>query len=160
MIWCMRGYPGGKSAPGTFHRIISLMPPHEIYIEPFMGGFSIGRLKRPAKLNIGIDRDRAAVEKARPPAEALNGAVGAPTRKPANGAVRQIQRLRIRPRENARDAGTRQNQRVPRQTPDPASLEERQKPREDLHEASRHPEVGGISAKKTASSTCVFWKRF
>ncbi len=58
----MSGYPGGKSGPGVFQRIISLIPPHEIYIEPFMGGFSIGRLKRPAKLNIGIDRDRAAVE--------------------------------------------------------------------------------------------------
>jgi DNA adenine methylase len=76
MIWCM-GYPGGKAGMGTFHRIISLMPPHEIYIEPFMGGFSIGRLKRPATLNVGIDRDRAAVEKARPPAESLNGAVEA-----------------------------------------------------------------------------------
>jgi len=57
-------YPGGKAGPGVFHRIISLMPPHEIYIEPFMGGFSIGRLKRPAKLNIGIDVDRAAVQMA------------------------------------------------------------------------------------------------
>lgn len=62
-------YPGGKSAAGVYHKIISLMPPHEVYIEPFYGGGSIMRLKRPAKLNIGIDRDRAAVEKAGPPEE-------------------------------------------------------------------------------------------
>ena len=60
------GYAGGKAGPGVFHRIISLMPPHQIYIEPFYGGGAITRLKRPARLNIGIDRDRAAVEKARP----------------------------------------------------------------------------------------------
>jgi hypothetical protein len=71
------GYPGGKSAPGTFHRIISLMPPHRVYIEPFMGGFSIGKLKRPAALNIGIDRDHAAVERAMPPAESQVDAIPA-----------------------------------------------------------------------------------
>ena len=68
MLWYM-GYAGGKAGDGVFHRIISLMPPHKIYIEPFMGGFSIGRLKRPARFTEGIDRDRAAVEKARVPAE-------------------------------------------------------------------------------------------
>jgi DNA adenine methylase len=60
-------YPGGKNGSGVYQRIISLMPPHEVYIEPFFGGGAIMRLKRPASLNIGIDRDRAAVEKARPP---------------------------------------------------------------------------------------------
>ena len=72
-------YAGGKAAPGTFHKIISLMPPHQIYIEPFLGGGAIMRLKRPAQLNIGIDRDRAAIEKARPPAESLAGALAAST---------------------------------------------------------------------------------
>jgi|GEM_PF-3694982 len=50
-------YPGGKNAPGVYHRIINLMPPHETYIEPFAGSFAIGRLKRPASLNIAIDLD-------------------------------------------------------------------------------------------------------
>jgi hypothetical protein len=68
-------YAGGKGAQGTYHKIISLMPPHEIYIEPFYGGGSIMQLKRPAKLNIGIDRDRTAVEKAGPPAESRDTAV-------------------------------------------------------------------------------------
>ncbi len=62
-------YAGGKGGDGVYQRIISLMPPHEIYIEPFLGGGSIMRMKRPAALNIGIDKDRRAVEKASPPAE-------------------------------------------------------------------------------------------
>ena len=31
------------------------MPPHRVYIEPFLGGGAIMRLKRPAVLNIGLD---------------------------------------------------------------------------------------------------------
>ena len=33
------------------------MPPHEVYIEPFLGGGAIMRHKRPARLNLGIDLD-------------------------------------------------------------------------------------------------------
>lgn len=53
-------YPGGKGS--VYHQIINLMPPHTTYIEPFLGGGSIMRLKRPAEVNIGIDRDGAAVD--------------------------------------------------------------------------------------------------
>jgi DNA adenine methylase len=55
-------YPGGKNAPGVYHRIINLMPPHETYIEPFLGSGAIMRLKRPASLNIGIDLDPKSLE--------------------------------------------------------------------------------------------------
>jgi DNA adenine methylase len=48
-------YPGGKNGAGVYQKIINLMPPHEVYIEPFLGGGAIMRLKRPAALNIGID---------------------------------------------------------------------------------------------------------
>ncbi len=50
-------YPGGKSGAGVYQTIINLMPPHRVYIEPFLGGGAIMRLKRPAAVNIGIDLD-------------------------------------------------------------------------------------------------------
>lgn len=49
------GYPGGKSGAGVYQTIINLMPPHTVYIEPFLGGGAVMRLKRPALLNIGVD---------------------------------------------------------------------------------------------------------
>jgi DNA adenine methylase len=54
-------YPGGKNGAGTYQRIINLMPPHETYIEPFLGGGAIMRLKRPARLNIGLDLDASVI---------------------------------------------------------------------------------------------------
>jgi hypothetical protein len=51
-------YPGGKNGAGTYQKIINRMPPHDCYIEPFLGGGAILRLKRPALLNIGVDLDR------------------------------------------------------------------------------------------------------
>lgn len=50
-------YPGGKSQEGVYHKLISLMPPHRAYIEPFLGGGAILQRKRPAEVNIGIDLD-------------------------------------------------------------------------------------------------------
>ena len=54
-------YPGGKSGAGVYQTIINLMPPHDVYMEPFLGGGAIMRQKRPAALNIGIDLDAAAL---------------------------------------------------------------------------------------------------
>jgi len=48
-------YPGGKSGSGTYQRIICQIPPHQVYIEAFLGGAAIMSLKKPANLNIGID---------------------------------------------------------------------------------------------------------
>jgi hypothetical protein len=61
-------YPGAKSAPGVGPRLINLMPPHEVYIEPFLGSGAVMRMKKPAPLNIGIDID-AKVNMPIPPAE-------------------------------------------------------------------------------------------
>ncbi|MFC1864072.1 DNA adenine methylase [Thermodesulfobacteriota bacterium] len=48
-------YPGGKG--GVFQRLINLMPPHEVYIESYLGGGAVMRNKRPAGRNIGIEID-------------------------------------------------------------------------------------------------------
>lgn len=57
-------YPGGKNGAGVYQRIINLQPPHDVYVEPFLGGAAIMRLKRPARRNIGLDLDRAVLETA------------------------------------------------------------------------------------------------
>lgn len=49
------GYAGGKG--NVYHRLIRLMPPHKLYIEPFLGHGAVLRRKRPAEVNIGIDVD-------------------------------------------------------------------------------------------------------
>lgn len=55
-------YPGGKNGSGAYQTIINLMPPHDTYIEPFLGGGAIMRHKRPAARNIGIDNDPEALK--------------------------------------------------------------------------------------------------
>lgn len=55
------GYPGGKNGAGVYQRIINLMPPHDVYIEPFLGGGAVMRLKRPADQSFGIDLSRDAI---------------------------------------------------------------------------------------------------
>jgi DNA adenine methylase len=52
-------YPGGKNA--CYQQIINLMPPHRVYIEPFLGSGAVMRMKRPAELNIGLDLDEKAL---------------------------------------------------------------------------------------------------
>ena len=55
-------YPGGKNGGGVYQRIINHMPPHSVYIEPFLGSGAVLRNKRPAERNIGIDINRKAAE--------------------------------------------------------------------------------------------------
>ncbi len=40
-----------------FQQLISLMPPHRVYIETHLGGGAVLRRKRPAEVNIAIDSD-------------------------------------------------------------------------------------------------------
>lgn len=54
-------YPGGKSK--TFHHVINLIPPHQVYVEPFLGVGSVMRAKRRAHLEIGVDFDGQALER-------------------------------------------------------------------------------------------------
>lgn len=50
-------YPGGKNGAGVYQRLINQIPPHDVYIEPFLGAGAIMLAKRLAGLSIGIDVD-------------------------------------------------------------------------------------------------------
>lgn len=56
-----RGYPGGKGAVGVYQEIINCMPPHEIYIEAFLGAGSVLVNKKAAHRNVGIELDENVV---------------------------------------------------------------------------------------------------
>lgn len=53
-------YDGGKG--NVFRNIINQMPPHDTYLELFLGGGAVLRAKRPARFSIGLDRDPQIVE--------------------------------------------------------------------------------------------------
>ena len=55
-------YPGGKGGAGVYQTIINQQPPHDTYIEAFLGGGAVLRAKRPAALNIGLDRSQAVID--------------------------------------------------------------------------------------------------
>lgn len=56
-----KSYPGGKAGSGVYQSLINLMPPHDVYIESFLGAGAVLRHKRPAARSIGIDLDPAAL---------------------------------------------------------------------------------------------------
>jgi hypothetical protein len=81
-------YFGGKSGAGVFQTLINLMPPHEVYIEPFLGGGAVMRLKRPAPLNIGVELAPgpiAAFVAAAAPPEKARGSKNGDERSPSAG---------------------------------------------------------------------------
>jgi len=57
-------YPGGKSGSGVYQTIISEMPPHQVYVEAFLGGGAVMRHKLPALVNVGLDLDLDVVARA------------------------------------------------------------------------------------------------
>lgn len=54
-------YDGGKGAMGVAQWIINQIPPHRVYIEPFLGGGAVLRLKAPARSSIALERDTRAL---------------------------------------------------------------------------------------------------
>jgi len=54
-------YPGGKNGAGVYQTIINHIPPHQVYIEPFLGSGAVMRMKTPAAATIGVDIDPAAI---------------------------------------------------------------------------------------------------
>jgi DNA adenine methylase len=56
-------YLGAKNGSGVYQAIINLIPPHDIYIEGFLGTGAIMRNKAPALYNIGIDMNQSMLDK-------------------------------------------------------------------------------------------------
>ncbi|OGO34678.1 MAG: hypothetical protein A2W35_08095 [Chloroflexi bacterium RBG_16_57_11] len=54
-------YIGGKAQSGTYQTIINQVPPHRVYIEPFLGMGAILRYKKPASCSIAMDRDESVI---------------------------------------------------------------------------------------------------
>ncbi|MDE0350865.1 MAG: DNA methylase, partial [Gammaproteobacteria bacterium] len=52
---------GSKATSGLWQALVSLMPPHAVYIETHLGGGAVMRRKPAALRNIGIDLDRRAL---------------------------------------------------------------------------------------------------
>lgn len=65
-------YKGGKAGAGVYQQIINQIPPHEVYIEPFLGGGAVLLAKRPASSSIAIDAD-ASVNCSLPGVTFING---------------------------------------------------------------------------------------
>jgi len=54
-------YPGGKAGAGVYQQIINQIPPHGVYIEPFLGGGAVMLHKKRAAASIALDVDAAVV---------------------------------------------------------------------------------------------------
>ena len=59
----MGAWFGSKAASGLCQPLIAGMPPHRLYLETHLGGGAIMKRKPPALRNIGIDRNRRAIER-------------------------------------------------------------------------------------------------
>ena len=55
-------FPGSKGGAGVWQRIISAMPPHDLYVEAFAGTGQVLLKKRPARASIAIESDAAVCE--------------------------------------------------------------------------------------------------
>ena len=63
MLAAEKSYLGAKSGSGVYQTIINLMPPHETYIEGFLGTGAIMKRKAPAQVNIGIESNQDVLNK-------------------------------------------------------------------------------------------------
>jgi DNA adenine methylase len=61
---------GGKGGNGTYQSIINKIPPHERYIELFLGSGAILNNKKPAQENIGVEIHSGTIARYTYPAEA------------------------------------------------------------------------------------------
>ncbi|MEM1155180.1 MAG: DNA adenine methylase [Pseudomonadota bacterium] len=56
------GYLGAKSGSGVYQAIINLMPPHDTYVELFLGSGAVMQRKPASAHSIGIDRSEAVID--------------------------------------------------------------------------------------------------
>lgn len=59
----MDNYLGAKNGSGVYQAIINLIPPHDTYVECFLGTGAIMKRKAPALRNIGLDLNKKCVDK-------------------------------------------------------------------------------------------------
>ena len=59
----MESYLGSKNGSGVYQAIINLIPPHDTYIEAFLGTGAILRKKAPAFRSIGIEIDQTVIDR-------------------------------------------------------------------------------------------------
>lgn len=57
----IKNYPGAKEGGSAYQTIINLIPPHDVYIEPYLGSGAIYRHKKPALLSVLNDIDEKVV---------------------------------------------------------------------------------------------------
>lgn len=57
----MTGYLGAKTGSGVYQAIVNLIPPHDTYIEAFLGTGAVMKRKAPAIRNIGIDKNESCI---------------------------------------------------------------------------------------------------
>ena len=55
-------FVGSKGGAGVAQWIISAMPAHRVYVEPFLGKGVVLKLKKPAAVSIGIDYDAGVID--------------------------------------------------------------------------------------------------
>lgn len=54
-------YKGGKNGSGVFQRLICMMPPHDFYIEMFLGSGAVLRRKKPARMSHAYELSKPAI---------------------------------------------------------------------------------------------------
>lgn len=58
----MKNYLGAKNGSGVYQAIINLIPPHDTYIEPFLGTGAVMKKKAPALRSIGLDLNQTCID--------------------------------------------------------------------------------------------------
>ncbi|MBQ4844413.1 DNA adenine methylase [Pseudoalteromonas sp. MMG005] len=58
----MDNYLGAKNGSGVYQAIINLLPPHDTYIEPFLGTGAVMRRKAPSSRCIGVDLNKKCID--------------------------------------------------------------------------------------------------